>query len=124
MSHFQKLVQTLKQEIGPKQDEMEAPLPSDGAKQEPHATHSPSPTPTAVHQEPANYQQQMPIPQAWAPTPTVKELAMHFHAQAAALEQDYQWQLAMAHERIAYLEHLLAHSQAHSLCAMCGATLL
>jgi hypothetical protein len=114
---FQKLVQTLKQE-------MKAPLPSNGPKQEPHATRSPSPAPTAMPQEAPHYHhQQMPIhQQAWAP-PTVEELAMHFHAQAAALEQGYQWQLALAHERIAYLEHLLAHHQAHTLCAMCGSVL-
>jgi len=102
--------------------EMQAPLPSGGPKQGPHATHSPSPAPAAVPQQawapPTTAMEEMAsIHQAWAPPTTMEEMALHF----SALEQGYQWQLAMAHERIAYLEHLLL---AHPLCAGCGSALL
>lgn len=84
------------------------------------------------------YNQQMGYQPYPSPT-TMEEMAMHLSMQAAAMEQAYQWQLALAHQvgsitdthdhktphpapsqRIYQLEALLQTQAGHSLCAMCG----
>jgi len=108
------------------------PSPAQGPQEQVVKAASESVTPTAVPLESQHYhhQQQMGYP-------TMEEMAMHFNMQAAAMEQAYQWHLALAHQvgstlyppmivhlilhhfqRIYQLEAML--QVGHSFCAMCG----